>query len=225
MRVKSLSIVAAPAVEPVTLADALSFLRVDNAAESQLVSGLVATAREVVELYTGRALISQQWLLTMPTFEDGYDPIANGELIVNRRAGFDWIGRAPRIPNAIALEVSPLITVDSVKYYDVAETITTLAASNYRTLAYMTPGAVALKSTASWPAVFDRPDAVQITFTAGHGTTAATVPNNLRTAVLILAKHYYDGGRNFVDVAQAVKEIPMGARHMMESRRVEGWVS
>jgi hypothetical protein len=235
VRLKALSQISAPAVEPVTLADALSFLRVDNAGEGALISVLLTSAREVVELYTGRALISQQLKLTMPNWESGYAenyPRQFLDSTSGRNSSFGVFAMFPGLrsdsANVIYLDRSPLISVDAVQYYDATETMQTLASSNYYALTAQLPGAMALKTAASWPDLFDRPDAVQISFTAGHGTTAATVPANLRIAVMMLAKHYYRSATDddhVVDVAAAVNEIPFGVRDILTSRRVEGWVS
>ena len=55
--------ISAPAAEPVTLAEAKAHLRVVDAVEDTLISGLIKAAREEVEAATGLALISQNWRL------------------------------------------------------------------------------------------------------------------------------------------------------------------
>ena len=52
-----------PAVEPVTLADAKAYLRVDNDDDDAVISALIAGARAHVEAQTRRALITQTWRL------------------------------------------------------------------------------------------------------------------------------------------------------------------
>lgn len=210
----------------------MAYCRVDDAGDGPLLTMLLAAAREVVELYTGRALISQGFLLVMPNWEAGYAENYPREFQNNYFNQAPAVGLYSMFPNArrdtlnaIFLDRSPLITVDAVKYYDPAETLQTLAAGNYYALTNQNPGAFALKTTQSWPDIFDRPDAVQVSFTAGHGTTAASIPAPLRLAVMILAKHYFDAGRDMVDVKQAVSEIPLGVRHIMESWRVEGFTA
>ena len=61
----------APAVEPVTLADAKAHLRVTGTDEDALIAGLVSTAREEVEQATGIALISQDWRLYLDDCPSG----------------------------------------------------------------------------------------------------------------------------------------------------------
>lgn len=235
MRLLSISRSAEPSVEPVSLADALNFLRVDNAGEGALVSLLIASARQVVELYTGRALITQAFTLKAPSWEYLYgEAYSAGDLsAAYGQAAYSepsWIAdfRAGN-PSVIWLPFAPLVAIASVKYYPAdGGSQATFSSGSYTAVCVndlVSPGGVMLKSTASWPSLADRPDAVEINFTAGHGAAATAVPANLRHAVLILAKSYYDGGREVVDVRQAVSEIPLGVRHMMESRRAGGWIS
>ena len=59
------TLIAGPGEEPVTLAEAKAFCRIDGSDEDALVSALIAAARLQVESLTGRALVSQTWRLTM----------------------------------------------------------------------------------------------------------------------------------------------------------------
>jgi len=59
------TLIAPPGEEPVTLAEAKAFCRIDGADEDALVDALIAAARLQVESLTGRALITQTWRLTM----------------------------------------------------------------------------------------------------------------------------------------------------------------
>lgn len=54
-------LLAGPAEEPVSLAEAKAFLRLDGDAEDGLVTTLIAAARLHLESVTGRALVSQGW--------------------------------------------------------------------------------------------------------------------------------------------------------------------
>ncbi len=54
---------AAPDVEPLTLAEAKLYLRVDTTAEDALITDLIAVARQAAERHLRRSLITQQWTL------------------------------------------------------------------------------------------------------------------------------------------------------------------
>jgi len=58
-------LLAGPAEEPVSLAEARAFLRLDGTAEDGLVTTLIAAARLHLEGTTGRALVRQSWRLVL----------------------------------------------------------------------------------------------------------------------------------------------------------------
>jgi uncharacterized phiE125 gp8 family phage protein len=87
----NLRLITAPTVEPVSLAAARSFLRVDGSEEDPLIISLIKSAREEGEKLSRRALITQTW-----------------EMIIN-----EW-------PTDLRLKVlrPPLQSITSVKYLD-----------------------------------------------------------------------------------------------------------
>ena len=58
-------LLAGPAEEPVSLAQAKAFLKVDDAAEDALITTLIGAARLHVEGVTGRALLAQSWRVVL----------------------------------------------------------------------------------------------------------------------------------------------------------------
>lgn len=58
-------LLAGPAEEPVSLAEARAFLRLDDIAEDDLVQTLIGAARLHVEAVTGKALLAQSWRLVL----------------------------------------------------------------------------------------------------------------------------------------------------------------
>lgn len=62
--------VVPPATEPLTLADAKLYLRVDGSQEDKLIAQLISTARETAESHLRCSLLTQQWKLTC----EGYFP-------------------------------------------------------------------------------------------------------------------------------------------------------
>ena len=95
-----------PSVEPVSLSDAKSFLRVDSdlTDDDTLIALLISAARRYAESYCGRSFISQGWRLVLDSFP--------GPSLM----GVPY-GNTFSIPaHAIQIERSPLISVDSVTY-------------------------------------------------------------------------------------------------------------
>lgn len=59
------TLIAGPGEEPVSLAEAKAWCRIDSSDEDALVSALIAAARLHVESETRRALVTQSWRLTL----------------------------------------------------------------------------------------------------------------------------------------------------------------
>jgi uncharacterized phiE125 gp8 family phage protein len=59
------TLLVAPAAEPLSVADAKAFLRVEHGDDDSVIAALIAAARSQVEALTRRALIEQSWRLTL----------------------------------------------------------------------------------------------------------------------------------------------------------------
>lgn len=58
-------LLTAPAVEPVSLAEAKAFLRVEHNDDDDLIGALAAGSRIHVEAQTRRALVTQSWRIAL----------------------------------------------------------------------------------------------------------------------------------------------------------------
>jgi uncharacterized phiE125 gp8 family phage protein len=158
----SLALVTAPTIEPVTLAEAKLHLRVDHGDEDALIESLVTSARTHVEHVTSRAFINQTWRLSLDAF-----------------------------PAEIRLPRPPLSSVTSLQYLDGNGTLQTLSASSYTVDSDAEPGRVVEAYATTWPSVRNDIRAVRVTYVAGYGATAATVPQPIKQAILLLVGHWY----------------------------------
>jgi uncharacterized phiE125 gp8 family phage protein len=199
--------VSEPAIEPVTNAELLDFIKAD-ASDTTLITSLGAVAREFVESQTGRAMITQTWQQIRPAW------ICNAE--------DDY---------KLFLERTPLASVTSIKYYPAdGGAQLTLSSSVYRVITAGNDrvGWVELDVGQDWPDVAERSDAIEITFVAGVAD-ASSVRRQLRHAILLLAKHLYDTGRDPVNAGNAnagkILEVPYTLRDMISAQRVWGWFS
>jgi len=64
-------LLAGPAEEPVSLAEAKAFLKVDESNEDGLITTLIGAARLHVEGVTGRALLAQSWRVVLDAWPEG----------------------------------------------------------------------------------------------------------------------------------------------------------
>lgn len=146
----NLTLKVVPATEPVTLAEAKLHCKVDGTDEDTLITALIVAAREQAESRTGRALITQQWELTLDSF-----------------------------PARIALPKPPLVSVQSVKYLDVNGTLQTLVSTEYQVVIERLGGYFLPAYGKAWPACRVQPDSIVVAFTAGYGA-AADVPESIK---------------------------------------------
>ncbi|MBI5427264.1 MAG: phage head-tail connector protein [Nitrospinae bacterium] len=209
----SLKLKTAPASEPVSLADAKSYLRISDAGDDALITALISAARRQCERYTGRALIDQTWTLWLDA--DEFRARVCGTPGDDRRV---WRG--------ISLAKPPLQTVSFVKTYDPENTPATFDAANYLVDAVSEPGRIALKQGAAWPASLRETLAVEVEFVAGYGAATA-VPDPLKQGLLLLIKLLFaDKSKLFeTDESQGLTEsnrlaLPPAVKHLWETYRV-----
>src|SRR3954464_6454211 len=63
-------LLAGPAEEPVSLAEAKEFLKVEDTAEDSLIGTLIGAARLHIEGVTGRSLLAQSWGVVVHVWAD-----------------------------------------------------------------------------------------------------------------------------------------------------------
>lgn len=197
----TLSLVTAPAVEPVSVDEAVAHLRLDSDAtdERAYLSTLISAARETVEARTRRALISQTWDLVLDS----------------------WPVRVP-----LELPRAPLASVTSVTYVATDGTSTTWSSSNYTVRAYAGPRAMPGTITPAYgvvyPSLRSQPNAVTIRYVAGYGAAATAVPAALRHAALLLVAELYARREGSV-VGTIISEVPEGISRLLTPYVVHGW--
>mgnify|MGYP003649325872 CR=1 FL=1 len=169
---------AAPSLEPVTLAEVKTHLRVDHTDEDDYIAALISAAIEQLEghvgILGGRALVNQSW-----------------------RQDFGGFAADLR------LSLSPLVSVTSVTYYDADNAQQTLAASVYQAFDDALGPYLATAPGESWPSAYGRVDAVSVTFVAGYGATAASVPAPIRAAIMLAVGNWYDERGGALDMPPA----------------------
>lgn len=185
-----LKLVAAPAVEPITLAEAKAHIRSVTNDEDTLVTRWIAGARRRAQTFTQRVFITQTWEWLL----DGFDR---------------W---QLELPNG------PLQSVTSVKYLDEAGVEQTLAPARYIVDAKSDPGRITPAYGDAWPTTLCRINAVTIQFVAGYGAAAADVPEEIKIAMLLMIAHL-DQHRSEV-AEDELFEIPQGAPAYLTPYRV-----
>ncbi len=156
----------APTVLPLSVAELKAQTRVDWADDDTIIERYIGAAVSYLDGYSGvlgRAIINQTWKI-----EDRY------------------------LCTRMRLPLGDASAITSIKYYDADNSQQTASSSLYSLHTDSLGPFVELKSGQSWPAVYDRPDAVEILWVAGFGAAATAVPPAIVQAIALLAAHWYE---------------------------------
>lgn len=152
--------ITAPASEPLSLAEAKDHLRIETSDQDSLIAAMIQTARETVEEYLNRKLISQTWT-----------------------AYFDqWSSVMELLPEVSA--------VNSVKYMDVSNVQQTLSTSVYELTNGTLVGGVRRKYNQDWPELLDHSDVIEIEFVCGYGADTDVPEPIKQAMKLLIGQYY-----------------------------------
>lgn len=184
------TLITAPAAEPLTLAQAKLYLKVDASDDDTLLMEQIRTSRQWCEAFTRRALISQVWDFGLERF-----PVGEIRLPHGKASKIHWI-----------------------KYTDPAGVEQTLTGptsdtpgSGYQEDLSDSYGGILCPAYGScWPAVREVLTPVRVRATVGYGDTAADIPGQLvdairyRLASIYESRGEQDGGKGWEGVAEAM---------------------
>lgn len=191
-------LVTGPASEPVTLTEAKSHLRVTTTDDDTLIGTMIQAAREQVEAYLSKALLTQTRALVLD-----YGWPASGEIHLPR---------------------PPVQSVSSISYLDVDGNPQTWSSSNYQVVgARATPDADASDCHVipaygkSYPSVRPIPECVTVTYVAGWASAGA-IPRKILNGLLILIADMYENREQFTVERASFIELPILANLLASER-------
>jgi len=190
----ALSLVTAPAAEPVSMAEAKLHMGVSITEDNVYITSLLLAAKDQVEDICSIRLVNQTWKWTLDAFP--------GE-------------RFLRVP------LAPMVSVSSIKYTDSSGVQATLSASDYIVDAVGLPGRIVLKDSASWPSTtLQAANGVEVEFVCGYGATAVGVPQRLKQAILFLTAQWYANRESAAPLASDFKTMPDAFKALVSQYRM-----
>lgn len=175
----ALVLTEAPAVEPVSLAEAKAHLRIDSDHEDALIGALITTARMFVERTLGLALITQSWSYFINSWPRSY---------------------------MMALPLAPVQAVNAIRLHGADGSVTTLDTDFYAVDVLSQPARIVLNGAMPTVAPYAL-NAFEVLLLAGHGDEEEDVPATLRHAVLLLVAHWFER-REPVVLGAAAQDVP-----------------
>ena len=174
-----------PTVEPVSLAEAKLHCRVDIDDDDGYLETLVVAARENIENLIKRQCINATWVLGLSS-----------------------------IPSTIVCPRPPLSSVTSITYLDTDGVRQTLSTDVYDAHIEDEPGVIALKDGQSWPSIRSERNSVEVTYVAGYGAAATSVPASLKHAIKLLVGHWYVN-REQVITGTIIQQFPFAVEALL----------
>ena len=184
-------LLAGPAAEPVTLAEAKQFLRVEHDDDDDIIAALIAGSRIHVETQTRRALITQNWRLTRDVWP------ATG-----------WVALLP----------VPVKTLDAVRVSRSDGTTLALDVAGFALDKSAAPARLSFVHGVP-PAPGRAAAGIEIDITCGYGDASTNVPEPLRHAIRLLVAHWYEN-RGIVAAGGEVAVLPQSVAALIAPYRV-----
>jgi len=175
-------LVTGPLLPAVNLAEIKLHLRVEDDDRDLIIQDLIDAAIADYDGFSGglnRCLVNQTWAEKM-----------------------DYLSAI-----RIQLTLYPVSSITSVTYYDTNNAVQTLSPSVYRLQNQNAAAYLELVDGQDWPTVYDRDDAVTITYVCGYGASPSDVPANIRAAIkLHVEAHYESPDQKDVDRLEMAQE-------------------
>lgn len=213
----SVVITSPPAIEVLTMEKAKSHLRVTASDDDDHIGDCITAARQYAEGFLNRSLITQTLRMRLDSFPD----LPNNTLkfFVPTYSVESYLARAISLMSGpIYLQRAPVQAVTGITYIDANGVTQTLSPSAYIVDTDAEPARIAPAYSTPWPVTRAQQGAVNVTYTAGYGDTADTVPLAIKQALKILVSHFYENREP--SVAGNVSPVMLSAEALMYMYRV-----
>ncbi len=208
LRFGALKVTTPPTVDPVTVAQAKAQLKILHSNEDQYLLGLIKVACEWAQDYTRLAFLTQTLTAQYPSWPSPMTP------------------NCAKVDSTFLLPHPPLQLVNWVKYYDTTDTLITYDPTKYVVDIIQSPGTVRVKNTSyNTPSVpclstnFVNP--VSISYKAGFGDAAASLPARIQQAVLIMVAHLYSRRTPvIIDMRLVMVEVPLSVYSLLDPLKI-----
>jgi uncharacterized phiE125 gp8 family phage protein len=187
---------ASPSVERdaeqvVTLAEAKLHLRVSSTDDDALIDSYIDAATSWAQKYQGRKYLTATCV--------------------------DYLDKWPAV---IRPRWCPLIAVTSIQYVDESGVTQTWSDAEYDVDTDTQPGRIVPAYDESYPSIRGDINGIVVTYTAGYGSDEDDVPQEIRTAILMIVAQWYSHRESVTDLN--LVQVPLGAMALLGMERMRG---
>jgi uncharacterized phiE125 gp8 family phage protein len=123
-----------------------------------------------------------------------------------------WKASIDSFPDVVELLHGPVSAVSAISYTDIDGNTQTMDASDYildleNVIARITPAT-------SWPSTQNIINAVSVTYTAGFGSSASNVPDDIKAAMLLIIGKMYDQRED------SVLKLPSASEYLLDPYKI-----
>jgi uncharacterized phiE125 gp8 family phage protein len=161
----NISLVTDATVQPVTLSEMKTFMKVDLTDEEDLITSLIVSARDSLEKFAGVGMTTKIYDYYIQSLED-----------------------------VISIPLPPLQSIDNFVYNDSSYSETEIDSSNYKVFAYKNnlKSEIVKLNTGTYPTSSATYNPYRIRFSNGYGDTANDVPEGMKTAIKLTVSHWFE---------------------------------
>lgn len=177
---------------PITLAEAKTQLRITHSDDDTYIAALLLAITEFCEELQRRIYIQR----SVTEYFDEF-------------------------PTEIRPVYSPLVSVTSIKYYDVDGNQQTLSSDQYQIDISTEPGRIKPAYLCSWPNIRSVYKAVELIYVAGYSASIADttdVPEDIKHAIKLMLTHFYEHRSAAEEIK--IEELPLGFKPLILLRKL-----
>ncbi len=185
----SITKTAEPAIEPVSLSEAKEHLRITNSNDDSFINRLITSARQISENFTGLGFIQQSYSIFIDEFPKS---------------------------GVIKIPKQPFLSLQAINIYDASDNFVAEDLNLYSI--DQIQGRIVLKDGYIAPIAKRKINGIEISFNVGYGTNASDVPEDIKTAILLLVASMYENRGN--NIQEQLHLSKTGAAEILQPYKI-----
>ena len=177
-------LITSPSGLAVDVTTVKSMIGLYHSEKDDLIESYIKAATDLAERFTGRQLLTATWEVHLPCWR--YE---------------------------VLLKKCPLVSIISIQYYDLGNTLQTIDLADIDSVAYDLSAEPAVIWFPDLFYMYERPDALKIQFTSGYGD-ASDIPEGIINAIALMV------GKMVENPVDTVENLPKASTNLLRNYRL-----